>query len=153
MNTFPAFFLSLILCALAACGGSVNMQAPAGFAELEDQERYVYRATNAQGVVIGVRSEANKPRGDLSFWSGAVDAHLRRSGYTAVTGSEVKTKSGLTGKQVRYKIARNNREHSFWVTVFVTDDAVITVEVGGDRAFFEDLEKPLATAIESLDLD
>ena len=152
MKTLPTLMFSLLLCTTAACGGSVTMHAPDGFAELGNQKGYAYRATNAQGVVIAVRKEANNPRGDLAFWSGAVDAHLRRAGYTAVTGSEVKTDSGITGQQIRYKVTRGNREHSFWVTVFVVDDTVVTVEVGGDHAFFDELEEPIAKAIKSLEM-
>ena len=81
-----------------------------------------------------------------------IDAHLRRAGYTAVTGSEIKTSQGVTGEQICYKVTRNNREHAFWVTVFVKGDSVVTVEVGGDNAFFEKLEEPISKAIESLNL-
>lgn len=152
MKRILPVLLLLPVFALPACGGGVSMHAPDGFAQLDDQKDYAYRATNAQGVVIAVRHKANKPRGDLKFWAGAVDAHLRRKGYTAVTGSDVKTANGMTGQQIRYKVVRGNREHAFWVTVFVVDDAVITVEVGGDHAFFESLEEPIKKAIESLEV-
>jgi len=134
----------------AGCGAGFTITTPAGFAELEDQEQYGYRATSPQGVVIAVRREENAPYGDLSFWSGAVDAHLRRNGYTAVKAVDVKTADGVAGKQIRYRSKRKGREHAFWVSVFVTESVVVTVEVGGDVEYFDELEKPLAKAIASL---
>ena len=68
------------------------IETPSGFAQIDDGRKderytgYTYRATNAEGVVLGVRHERNDPSGDLQFWSGAVDAHLRRAGYRAGPG-------------------------------------------------------------------
>ena len=153
MNRTLTILSLLATFAFAACTGpQVQVQTPDGFAELEKQKRYEYRAANAQGVVLAVRREANEPRGDLAFWSGAVDAQLRRAGYTALSANEVETATGVTGRQIRYKIVRHNREHAFWVSVFVLENAVITVEVGGDHAFFDQLEKPIEAAIQSLRL-
>jgi hypothetical protein len=151
---FRRFIVSAMLAAatliMAGCGAGFSITTPAGFAELEDQEQYGYRATNPQGVVIAVRREDNVPYGDLSFWSGAVDAHLRRNGYTAVKAIDVKTAGDVPGKQIRYQATRAGRDHAFWVTVFVTETVVVTVEVGGDVEFFEQLEKPLTKALASL---
>ena len=145
---FAAFAATALV--VTGCGAGFSITTPAGFAELDDQEHYGYRATNPQGVVIAVRREENAPYGDLSFWSGAVDAHLRRNGYTAVKAIDVKTADNIPGKQIRYRATRGGRDHAFWVTVFVTETVVVTVEVGGDVEFFEQLEKPLTKALASL---
>ena len=139
----------LLLCASTTLIGckDFTIHTPDGFAELDDQDEYGYRATNAEGVVLAVRREANEPYGDLSFWSGALDAHLRRSGYTAVATESVQAAAGMTGKQLRYKKQRDGREHIFWLTVFVTESEVITIEAGGDVAFFGNVEKSVSRAI------
>lgn len=134
------------------CGRGFVITTPAGFAELEDQEDYGYRATNAEGVVVAVRREDNRPYGDLSFWSGAVDAHLRRNGYEAKKAIDVKSANGIAGRQIRYQRKHGGREHAFWVSVFVTEDVVVTVEAGGDRAHFDKLEKAVSAAIQSLEI-
>lgn len=152
MKRFIIGFCLVCAPALGGCTAGVQIDTPSGFAELDDQESYGYRATNAEGVVLAVRREANEPAGDLGFWTGAVDAHLRRQGYQAVDAVDVKTGSGISGKQIRYSILRSDREHAFWVTVFVTAEEVVTVEVGGDKAFFDQLEKSLSQAIQSLEL-
>jgi hypothetical protein len=135
---------------LVGCGSGLQMATPDGFAELEDQEKYDYRATNSEGVVLAVRREDNNPSGDLAFWSGALDAHLLRAGYKAVSAKPVEAPDGLKGTQLRYSIERNGREHAFWLTVFVTDTEVITIEAGGDIAFFDGVEKSVTQAITTL---
>ena len=50
----------------------------------------------------------------------------------------------------RYTIERSGREHAFWLTVFVTDQEVITIEAGGDVAFFGGVEKSVTQAIATL---
>ena len=149
----------LLLCAATAlsatlagtgCSNGFTIATPNGFAELEDQDNYGYRATNAEGVVLAVRREANKPYGDLGFWSGAVDAYLQRKGYQAVETVDVKSADGVAGKQVRYRTSHGDREQIFWVAVFVTGEAVVTVEAGGERDFFVPVEKSLGAAISSL---
>ncbi len=146
--------LTLALLALgpaSGCGRGFTITTPSGFAELEDQDHYGYRATDAQGVVLAVRREKNEPYGDLSFWSGAVDAQLRRKGYKALKAVDVSA-GGVKGKQIRYNVSRAGRNHSFWMTVFVTDDVVVTVEVGGDVEYFEKAEEHLVKAISSLQI-
>ena len=138
MKTPRRILLALLLATgSVACTPNLHIDTPGGFAELEDQERYDYRATTSRGVVLAVRREANDPSGDLTFWSGALDAHLRRQGYKATTASDVKSSDGVKGRQIRYTIKRKGRPHSFWMTVFVTADEVITVESGGDAHFLE----------------
>jgi hypothetical protein len=147
----------MIACLIAAasllggCTHDFQISTPDGFAPLEDQETYDYRATDAEGVVLGVREKANDPRGDLSFWSGALDAHLRRRGYRAVASKDVESVDGIAGRQIRYAVDRDGRRHAYWVTVFVTDDRVVTVEAGGDEAFFEEKGKAIQKAIASVE--
>lgn len=144
----------LILCmtiaaSLMGCARGFDIATPDGFAELDD-ERFDYRATNAEGVVLGVRKKPNAPQGDLTFWAGAVDAHLRRQGYAPVKHVDLESASGVRGKQLRYGRHVAGRDHAYWVTVFVTEGAVVTVEAGGDEAFFDDEERAIDKAIRSL---
>ncbi len=140
------------LLAVTGCGRGFIITTPPGFAELEDQEDFGYRATNAEGVVIAVLREDNRPYGDLDFWSGALDAHLRRQGYFAKKALDVETGKGVPGRQIRYRHKYKGRTHVFWCTVFVTDAKVITVQAGGDQTYFDKVEKAVTSTIESLDL-
>jgi hypothetical protein len=146
------FIACLIACSavLGGCTHDFAIDTPDGFAPLEDQKAYDYRATDAEGVVLGVREKANEPRGDLGFWSTALDAQMRRRGYTAESAKAVESADGVTGKQIRYSVEKNGRKHAYWITVFVTEDRVVTVEAGGDQAFFAEKEKPIQRAIASV---
>ena len=149
---FSLATVALLALPLSGCSRGFSITTPAGFAELDGQKDYGYRATSPQGVVIAVRREKNEPYGDLSFWSGAVDAQLRRGGYKAIKAIDVAA-SGVKGKQIHYVVVRSGREHMFWVSVFVTEKAVVTVEVGGDLEYFEKAEKALSAAIASVQID
>lgn len=146
--------LSTILVCLATsvfapgCGHGFGMKTPDGFVELEDQKEYEYRATTAQGVVLGVRVEPNRPKGNLSFWTDAIDLKLRNIGYTAVETAEIKTKSGANGKQLRYTRMIYERPHIFWFTVFVTEGDVFVIETGGDERDFTKVKDEIAKSIE-----
>lgn len=131
------------------CGPGFALKTPDGFVELEDQEEYAYRATTAQGVVMSVRVEPNRPKGNLSFWTDAIDLKLRNIGYTAVEAREVKTKSGATGKQLRYTRTIYDRPHIFWLTVFVTNADVFVIETGGDERDFSKAKDEIGKAIEN----
>jgi hypothetical protein len=153
MNHLRQAALLLALAAGAvACGPSVTLQTPSGFAVLEDQKEYVYRATSAEGVVLGVRAEKNEPRGNIDFWTDALDRQLRRAGYVAEGDmKEVHTRTGLTGREVKYTRVESGRKYRFWMTVFVTDKRVWVVEVGGDAdRFKEKMQLGVQQAIESI---
>lgn len=144
-------FAALALSTAAGCAPALHIATPPGFAEIAEHDGYRYRASNAEGVVLAVRREKNDPAADLSFWSGAVDARLRRAGYNALEARAVEA-HGLKGRQIRYAIVREGREHAYWVSVFVTRDAVVTVEAGGDKELFAHQEPAIEQAIASLDL-
>ncbi len=143
---------TLVALSCAACGPRASIRTPAGFAVLDDQKEYVYRASTADGVVIAVRAEKNEPLGSLEFWAEALDAQLRRGGY-APDGApiDVRTAGGLTGKQAKYTRADGGRKYRFWTAVFVTADRVWVVEAGGDEERFKGkVEEGIRKAIESL---
>lgn len=153
MKTMKLMMLSaLVALSSAACAPRASITAPAGFAVLEDQKEYVYRAATADGVVIAVRAEKHDPHGSLDFWAEVLDSQLRRNGY-ALEGaaSDVRASGGLPGKLTRYTRTDGGRKYRFWTAVFVTADRVWVVEAGGDDARFKGrVEDGIRKAIESL---
>lgn len=148
-NAICSVLLGLATSAFAlGCGHGFGLKTPEGFVELEDQKEYEYRSTTAQGVVLGVRVEPNRPKGNLGFWADAIDLKLRAIGYTAVEAADVKTKSGAKGKQLRYTRSIYERPHVYWFTVFVTEGDVYILEAGGDEREFTKVKDEVAKAIE-----
>lgn len=139
---------------LAGCASTAKLSPPDDFAELDQGDTYDFRATNASGVVMGVRVEKNDPRGNLDFWVAALDYKLQKSGYTKKTArSEKIGTASLEGARVKYEITRAGRPHAYWLTVFVEEDRVIVVEAAGDEAYFDaDVEKKIDAATRTLTL-
>lgn len=146
---------ALALLGLVGCGRSAKLVTPDGFAPLSDQESYAYRAANAEGVVIAVREEKNNPPGNLAFWTGVVDNHLRRRGYVrknAEGGEALTSAGGIPGKKLVYERDNGGRTYDFWAAVYVTDAKVYVVEAGGDRELLHDADKTaLEKALTSLE--
>jgi hypothetical protein len=143
------WMLTLAATMLGGCT-TTGLATPSGFAAQPDPGTYDYRASDGEGVVLAVRSEKNELRGDLPFWTAAVDVELRQAGYQAEDQRDVTSADGHTGRQTRYVIADGGRELSFWVTLFVTERRVVIVEAGGDRTFFEPKAQTVQQAIASL---
>jgi hypothetical protein len=136
------------LAALAACGPSFHHPTPREFVELEDQRLYDYRAVSADGMVLAVREIEHEPKGDLAFWSKAIENHMRkRAGYALLGVRDVKTDSGLAGKQLRFGHDRGQKPHLYYLTVFVTGDHIYLLEAGGSKEQMTKRDAALATAI------
>jgi hypothetical protein len=134
--------LSIVLLAASllatACGPSVALQTPPGFAVLPKQTEYLYRAASADGVVLAVRVEDNKPTGNLDFWSDVLDRQLQQVTYKPDGKPEdVKSASGIPGRRMKYTRENQGRTFRYWVTVFVTESRVFFVEAGGDQDRFK----------------
>ena len=83
-------FLALALLALAGCGRPFTPATPPGFVDLGDNyPDGEYRATTADGAVIGVRAYDNEPRGELAFWTRALENRMRESGGYALLEKRV----------------------------------------------------------------
>ena len=144
MTSLRRLPLILALSLLAPACASFHLNTPNGFAQLEDDERYDYRATNADGVVIAVRVERNEPLANLEFWGRVVDERLRRQGYVPDGNPEpVQSANGIPGVLFHYGATIGGREHRYQVAVFVRARKVFVVEAGGDREVFD----PAAAAV------
>jgi hypothetical protein len=153
MNTKTLLLLlGLGASALSTGCHGFEIKTPDGFAELDGNDDYSYRATSAEGVVLAVRKEKNDPEGGLDFWSSAVKNDLTQRGYRLVESKNVKSKNGVAGTELRCEMTRAGRPNVLWVAVFVSGSRVIVVEAGGDVAHFEHSEDRVQAAIENLEV-
>jgi hypothetical protein len=138
---------------LGGCSSHAHLTTPAGFAEIEGG-KYDYRATNPDGVVVGVRSHKNDVHGNLDFWTRVLSKNLEDQSYKPEAKARtIKTDTGIEGRQIRYTIDSAGREEEYWLTLFVTDKRVYVVEAGGDTAYFDKEVAPkVEAAIASLDM-
>lgn len=143
-------FVAVILLTASGCGSSFEHRTPSGFVELEDQEDlgYDYRATSADGTVLAVRAMDNEPRGELGFWADAIRNRMRRqAGYAHLETRDVKTRSGLAGKQLRFGHDRSQKPHLYYITVFVTADRLFVLEAGGTAEQMQERAGDIEAAI------
>ncbi len=138
------------LVALVAVGCGPTLDTPGGFARVDG--RHDLRIASPEGVALSVNVYRNRrPRGDLTFWSGALHARLR-SEYTVVERLPITSDSGVDGVQIRARALRNGRPHQYWTAIFVAGRNVILVEAGGDDAFFAPQEETIEAAMRSVDI-
>ncbi len=143
-----AVFVSCL--ALGFSGGCRSFEAvtPAGFVELEEDDRYDYRATTADGVVVAVRALKHEPKGELSFWVAAIEKELREdNGYALLETRDVTTNQGMSGKQLRFGHDEGKTPHLYFVTLFVTDSKLYLLEAGGKKELMEQQAVRIDTAI------
>ncbi len=150
MTTLRRLPLLLALSLLAPACASFHVNTPSGFAELEDDSRYDYRATNADGVVIAVRVMRNEPEANLEFWGRVIDERLHRQGYTPEGNPEpVQSANGVPGVMFRYGATVGGRAHRYQVAVFVRGKKVFVMEAGGDREVFDPASPAVTRAFRS----
>jgi hypothetical protein len=130
----PAFVM-IAGCLLAGCGRPFVPATPPGFVDLGDRYgRNEYRATTADGVVIGIRAFDNDPKGEASFWSRTLERRMREmAGYALLDKRDVATASGLKGVQMRFGHDEGKTPYVYTLALFVTDDKVFVIEAGGSK--------------------
>jgi hypothetical protein len=129
-----------LLGCLMGCGYAFEPSTPSGFVELKKQEDagYAYRATSADGLVIGVRQLDNDPKGELSFWEQAIENQLRqRVGYSLIDKRDAKSADGTAGRQLRFGHDEGKTPHLYYVTIFITDHHIFLIEQGGTKELVE----------------
>lgn len=142
---------------LTACGHHFEIHAPERFVELEPgmQERmgFAYRATTANGAVIGVREIDNDRHASAEFWVEAIQNRVRRAGgYALVSETDVRSADGTAGHQLRFGRDEGQHPYDYWITVFVTPDRLFLVEAGGRRDHFERERESIEHAITAIRL-
>lgn len=143
---------------LVGCAGRhFTLEASDAFVELDpaqqSREGFAYRATTANGTVIGVREVDNDRHASADFWVEAVRNRIRRAGgYALLSESEVRSADGTAGHQMRFGRDEAQHPYDYWVTVFVTHDRIFVVEAGGRREHFEPTREAVEQSLTSLRL-
>jgi hypothetical protein len=125
--------------AAAGCGRSFVPATPPGFVDLGDNyPDGEYRATTADGAVLGIRAFDNEPKGELAFWSRALENRMRENGgYALLQKRSVTSNGGLVGAELDFGHDEGNTPHLYRVALFVTDKKIFVLEAGGAKAEME----------------
>lgn len=122
--------------AAAGCGRSFVAATPPGFVDLGDgYPDGEYRATTADGAVLGVRAFDNEPKGELAFWSRALENRMRETGgYALLEKRSITSRGGLVGSELVFGHDEGSTPHLYRVVLFVTDKKIFVLEAGGAKA-------------------
>lgn len=146
-------FIFASIAALAALSGCRPFApaTPPGFVDLSDSySNGEYRATTADGMVLGVRAFENKPKGELPFWTKVVENRMRdTSGYALLETKDVKDRVGNVGKQLRFGHDESGVPHLYYVSIFVNDDHVYVLEAGGTKDLVTKHEQQITWSVEN----
>ncbi len=122
--------------AMSAACTDLHVTTPPGFVAIDnDWDDYDYRATTADGLVIGVRVIDHDPKGEQAFWIKAIQNKMRNSaGYALLDTVQVKSADNVSGTQLRFgHDAEGNDPHLYTITLFVTADKLFLLEAGGSK--------------------
>lgn len=144
--------LSMVLLVSAACGPAFTAATPTGFAELDD-ERYDYRATSAEGLVLAVREIEHEPEADAAFWLEALKSRLRDQGYALIEERPVTSVGGVEGTLLRFGHDEEGGPHQYLLTLYVTEDHLFLFEAGGTEEQIHRYDKQIEWARRNLQID
>lgn len=151
VQLIPALLLAATL--VGACGRPFDVKTTSRFVELdEDNAVYDYRATTADGVVVGIRAVEIDPDrgGNLAFWVEAIEQRMRRIGGYALLGKSDVRAGSLRGKEIRFGRDEGERPYRYSVSLFLDDDYLYVVEAGGAQEVFDRRQRDLTKLIGSL---
>jgi hypothetical protein len=143
--------LGLVLCVLMAAG-CLTIEPPPDFVEREEYSwsSYVYRALNADAVVLGVREVVEEKEASLGFWTQAVKNRLQASHAYAILGEEsLQVASGETATLIRLGREDAGVQYDYWVTLVDAGSMLYVIEAGGRHEHFSKVEDALRTSIQS----
>lgn len=147
-----------LMAAAVGCGRPYEAETPEGFVELTDGARdydpgaHEYRASTADGVVIGVRAWDNEPTADLALAVRALENRVRLGeGYALLAKKEVAAKDGTKGMRLEFGHDESSNPHLYSVSVFVTDDFVYLVEAGGKKDLIEGAKASIDWFVKNFD--
>jgi hypothetical protein len=149
--TLALLLASLATLGVTGCGHPFVAATPQGFVDLG--ERYPhgeYRATTADGVIIGIRAYDNDPQGELSFWSRALERRMRETGgYALLDKHPVSARGGLTGIQMRFGHDEGKEPYLYEIVLFVTEKKIYLLEAGGTKTEMAKQDAQIEWAIKS----
>ncbi len=128
--------LIAILALLAACGPAFKATTPPSFVVIDNKyDDYDYRATTADGLVIGIRELPHDPVGAESFWLEAIKNRIHDTGgYALAETVAVQSADGVKGTQLHFGHDEDEgKPYLYYLTLFVTPKKLVIVEIGGSK--------------------
>ncbi len=125
-----------------------QVPTPDGFAPWRNSRRF--QAVSPDGVQFRVRTEKNKPRAALAFWSEALRTRMTDAGYTVIAEAPIEAAGGK-GALLELGAANGPRDQTYLVVLFVKNGKLIIAEANGEAEQFRGHRDAIVAAIQKLD--
>ena len=145
------FITALILFAwlAVACKPPYTMDSMKSFRKFEDSREF--KLITADGVMLKAREVENYPKGDLPFWTDAMDKHLTERGYLLKSKSCFKTKTARSACTLSYALPYGTEDWTLSETLFVAGDTIVVVEAAGPFARYAKVEAEITEALKTFE--
>jgi hypothetical protein len=148
-----ATLVGLVVVAAAGVAAAVCVRptfsatAPHGFAAFGGW--FELKAVSPEGVVFRVRSEANEPKAELSFWREALKRRMLDAGYTFVGESDIRA-SDRAGYLLELAAPQGAMDYSYLAAVFVDGSHLVIAEAAGEVTKLRERRQDLVAAIAAI---
>ncbi len=136
-----------------------DVEIPEQMIELESEDHRQFLAMTHDGVVVRARVirqgefRGESPRASHEFWVDALRERMRISGgYALLEERDVQSNNGHDGTRLEFGRDQDNRSHSYWLTLFVTDSNIHIIEAGGRQDRFERAQDSVKQLLSSYDV-
>ncbi len=143
--------LLLILCMAVGCvhttAATSGDPVPDGFARYTKAKEI--KAVSPEGVVYGVRHEANKPFAELPFWKEALKKRMLDAGYIFLREGPISAGS-RQGYLLELTAPYGQQDYTYLMAVFVQKKKILIVEAAGEVADLATRREAILGAIQRL---
>jgi hypothetical protein len=125
------------------------MDSPKSFRKFEDSRQF--KLITADGVMLKAREVDNYPKGDLEFWTDAMDKHLGERGYLLKSKTCFKTNLKKSACTLSYALPYGTEDWSFSETIFVVNDTIVLIEAAGPFLRYAKVEGEITAALKTFE--
>lgn len=125
-------FLIVVVLILGWSAGCQPMDAPEGYIRDTTEHPYDFKAVSAKGNVIACNVRSNQDKGNLKYWSEAIEHQkVDLDGMRLAGREEIRSTRGVDGVLFNFETGEGQGKISYLLAVYVTDWKIYTVEATG----------------------
>jgi hypothetical protein len=126
----------------------LSVEKPAGFAEVETENRY--RAVSPEGMVYRVRTVDNYPVQSLSFWSDALKNHLIKEGYTLLGEGESFQAGDYEGEFFEWAVPYGHESYIYLTAILVSEETIAIAEAAAEHTVYSEHREAVKKSLKSI---
>ena len=148
----------LLLCQAALACATFDIETPQEMVAMEHSDDE-YVAMTYDGVVLRVNvysqgeSSRNTPRGSQQFWVQSTRERMRTTGgYALFHEEQITSANDYEGTRLEFGRDQDGVPYKYWVILFVTEDHIHVIDVGGRQDRFDNAGEAIHRALASYEV-